>query len=191
MKKVIVGLIIAFLIAVCSVIGYNLGVGSQKQSIADSYTRGYLSGNNTGYKTAQDNILSSVPKDVSYEEVARFVADDRTDENEYDVDHFNCEDFSRIVRENAIRSGIRCGYVELTLNKGSHAVNVFNVTNGHLVYLEAQRDILIPSIYGEISVGRNFIDELNTISWISGRGFTSLDDRKRDDWIIKRINIIW
>lgn len=191
MKRLILIIVMVALMAISTGGGYMVASQSNQQAIKDSYSNGYLSGKSTGYKVGQDSILSEMPKDVSYAEVVEFVAKDKTNEHEYDKVVFNCEDFSRIVRENANKAGIRCGYVELTLIGGSHAVNVFNVTNGYSVYLEAQNDVLMPSVYGEIGVGKNYIDALNTMGWVGGKGFVNISGIEGNGWIIKKMNTIW
>jgi hypothetical protein len=191
MKKSILIIVMIALMAISAGGGYIVATQSNQQEVRDSYTRGFLSGNDTGYKLGVDSIQSKIPKDVSYAEVVKFVKEDVTNEYEYDGEYFNCEDYSRIVRDRANAKGIRCGYVELTVNGGAHALNVFMVTEGYLVYMEPQDDTLLPSENGEVSIGGNYKDELRKHGSMYGKYISTLSESYGDNWVIKRVNIIW
>lgn len=80
--------------------------------------------------------------DPTYLEVARFIAQDKTDENIYDNETFDCEQFSQIVNNNAEEQGIRCAYVVIYFydtNTG-HAIIGFDTIDQGMVYIEPQTD---------------------------------------------------
>jgi hypothetical protein len=82
-----------------------------------------------------------VLKDPTYRELKSFIAADRTDENEYIVDSYVCEDFSADVKVHAMQQKIRCAYVSIRfIGDKAHAIVAFNTTDKGIVYIEPQSD---------------------------------------------------
>jgi hypothetical protein len=88
---------------------------------------------------------------VTYQQIVEFLDRDDTDKIKYS-DDFNCDDFTILLRDNAIKDGIKCGWVDLVLaDKGKltsygHALNVFDTLDKGLVYVDAQVDGIFDSI---------------------------------------------
>lgn len=82
-----------------------------------------------------------VLKDPTYQEMKNFIAADRTDSKPYDLNKYNCVDFSADVIANAAKQKIRCSYVtiDFTGNTG-HAIVAFNTLDRGLIYIEPQHD---------------------------------------------------
>lgn len=76
--------------------------------------------------------------DPSYEELKMFLKTDRTDTIPYDYDSFVCADFAEAVHNNAEKSGIKAGFVNIDFNEinDGHACNVFNTTDRGLVFVD-------------------------------------------------------
>ena len=51
----------------------------------------------------------------TFDEAISFLAEDRTDANEYVMDQYICSHFARDVNSSADSRGIRCAYVDLSL----------------------------------------------------------------------------
>lgn len=78
--------------------------------------------------------------DLSYGDLMTFLRMDKTDEHDYDIDEYNCYDFSRDVCNNAFDNGIHCGFVYMEFIEGGHAIVAFNTTDQGLVYIDPQYD---------------------------------------------------
>lgn len=80
--------------------------------------------------------------DPTYNEVYSFIANDKTDENAYIEDIFDCEHFSQQVNNNAESLGIRCAIVVIyfeEINTGHMIVGFETIYHG-MVYVEPQTD---------------------------------------------------
>lgn len=80
--------------------------------------------------------------DPTYNEIASFIAQDKTDEEEYIEDVFDCEQFSQQVNTNAENAGIRCAYVIIYFydTDAGHGIIGFNTVDQGMVYVEPQSD---------------------------------------------------
>jgi len=81
----------------------------------------------------------------TYNEVQTFLEKDKTNLIKYDIDNFNCGDFSSTVKNNAEKEGIRCGYAYVLAyddvsNGLPHAIVCFDTIDKGLVYFEPQYD---------------------------------------------------
>lgn len=76
--------------------------------------------------------------DVSWDELRRFLWDDRTDRARYDDGAFVCADFAERLHNNAEKAGIRAGYVFIQFpgNSPAHTCNVFETTDRGRVYVD-------------------------------------------------------
>lgn len=81
-----------------------------------------------------------VLKDPSYAELMSFLTADQTDKRNYDVNTYNCVNFSSDVKANAAKQKIRCAIVYVDFPSGAHDFNAFNTTDRGLIYIEPQDD---------------------------------------------------
>jgi len=130
-------------------VGYYQGLG-------EGYNTGNTTGYNCGYMVGFEKgkqsvvpVLEScgiVPKAVTYGKVAEFIKADKTDENKFVNQYYDCVSFTKTVRENANKLGIKCGVDTFTLegiNGGNimgHAINCFETTDRGIVYFDPQTD---------------------------------------------------
>jgi len=80
--------------------------------------------------------------DPTYNEVASFIASDKTDEIPYDNETFDCQHFAQTINDNAENRGIRCAFVIVHFyetNTG-HMIVGFNTVDQGMVYIEPQSD---------------------------------------------------
>jgi hypothetical protein len=78
-------------------------------------------------------------KDPTYDELIRFIMNDKTDTIIYDPDSFVCAQYTANVHNNAEKAGIRAGFVTVTFydNDEGHGLNVFNTTDKGLVFIDS------------------------------------------------------
>ncbi|MEM2210934.1 MAG: hypothetical protein QW372_05775 [Nitrososphaerales archaeon] len=138
------------------------------------------------YSDAQNTIeqlqlkLSTLEKGTlyrnpTYQEVKKFLKEDKTNEKRYIPNVYTCEDFSADVNNNAEKIGFRCGFVILHF-KGTeygHALIVFETIDRDLIYIEPQNDKEV-----KVALGVRY--------WIDN-GF---EHQQFDDTIVK-ITIVW
>jgi len=125
----------------------------------------YSAGHSEGYATGYDTGLNEGRThgyniwDPTYKEMENFIARDRTNENTYDINTYNCYDFTADVINNAEAENIRCAFVYILFPDGAHALVAFNTIDRGLIYIEPQND-------DEISV---------SVGWSSYYGKTILN----------------
>ena len=82
-------------------------------------------------------------EDPTFDEMCKFVEDDKTNSNYYIPYNYVCEDFAKNTIKNAKAQGIKVGYVEMeTLDGSGHAIVAFNTTDRGLYFLEPQLDVI-------------------------------------------------
>ena len=155
---ILVGLLIVVILCLVSgYAGYLRGQG-------DGYRSGVIAGAGSGYNL----------RDPTYHEVKQFLAQDRTDANQYVEGEYVCSDFAADVNSNAEAQGLRCALVEIKYPEGSgHAVVAFQTLDKGLVFVEPQYD-------EEVTI------EL-------GRSYAELNDYKKpsfDDTVMRYL-VIW
>jgi hypothetical protein len=142
---------ILIVLGVCG--GYFVGIDSgEKLGYAkgydkcgyDSYNKGYTLGESNGkeYVVSHIDQYVTVPKAVSYDEVVKFLKEDKTSDSKYSSD-FDCVSYSKEVRDNAIKRGMKCAIVVFDLSGTkniSHAINAFETTDRGIVYFDPQTD---------------------------------------------------
>ena len=94
-----------------------------------------------------------IMRDPSYSEALDFVLTDNTNEiKTYDELYYNCVHFSRDVNNHAEKQGIRCAYVEISLNNSlPHAIIAFNTTDAGIIYFEPQTDDIV-----NLEIGKDY-----------------------------------
>ena len=147
--------------------GYNRGYSTGQEvgysaGEQDGYSEGYISGKETGYGEGYDEGYDLgeaegydegaeagfghgyILRDPTYKEVIKFLATDRTNQNEYNDDDYGiyvCSHFARDVCNNAEAEGLRCAIVHLVFpGTTGHAVIAFDTIDEGLVYFEAISD---------------------------------------------------
>jgi len=84
----------------------------------------------------------------NYEEVIRFLSEDKTDANQYVESAYICAHFAREVNNNAESRGIRCAYVDLRYPTLAHAIVAFDTIDEGMVYFDPQTDERVRPVIG-------------------------------------------
>lgn len=118
---------------------------------ADGYSQGEQAGYQEGYSEGVDDGLghSYTLRDPTYAEVFTFLGQDKTNENEYDVDDYVCSHFARDICNNAEDIGFRCAFVELRYPESGHAIIVFDTIDQGLIYIDPQFDAKVNPVIGK------------------------------------------
>jgi hypothetical protein len=131
------------------------------------YTTGYLAG-------VKDGAGSGYTiRDPTYDEMITFLRADKTNENVYDADTYNCYDYTSDLCKNAVAQGYRIGFVYLYFKESAHALVCFNTTDRGLIYVEPQYDDIV-----KVEVGLRYWGNIPNVR-------SSFDDT------IVRFGIIW
>jgi hypothetical protein len=152
--------------------GYQIGLTEgENAGLQEGYANGtqlghqdgYLEGNESGYAEGFDTgYLKGLKegagtgytlRDPSYQEMLNFIAEDKTDEHPYNVNDYNCYDFTKDVCNNASAQGIRIGDVYLEFPDSAHAIVCFNTTDRGLVFVEPQNDKVV-----SLEIGQHYFD---------------------------------
>ncbi|MGA3094310.1 MAG: hypothetical protein ABSD79_02870 [Dehalococcoidales bacterium] len=82
-----------------------------------------------------DNLEAQNP---TWSQLMSFIADDKTEQNEYIKNVYDCSQFSRDVHNNAEAAGIRAAEVQVSFKnmEAGHALNAFITTDYGLVYID-------------------------------------------------------
>ena len=120
--------------------------------------------------------------DPTYNELTSFIAQDKTNEEEYIEDVFDCEQFSQQVNTNAENAGIRCAYVVIYFDgtDAGHGIVGFNTVDRGMVYVEPQSDEWVENL----EIGNDFWTDC-----IVPTGNYYYDDSPNDT--IKEILLFW
>jgi len=106
------------------------------------------------------------------DEVRKFLEFDDTDEMEYDVEDWNCVDYTNLLIRKLMERGIFACETELVFEDDTaHAIVAIETEPGKIYYIEPQQDKIIPGSW--LYVGADYCDVVN---WAC------------DDWIIKKIS---
>ncbi|MBN1690030.1 MAG: hypothetical protein JW901_03305 [Dehalococcoidia bacterium] len=183
MKRIILTIVMALIVfgGAGYGVGYSMGYtagnseGWEKGTIhgnAQGYEKGYTAGFDNGkeYVVTHLDQYVTIPKAVAYEEVLGFLKEDKTDEQEFIDQYFDCISFANDLKERATTHGIKCAVVSMDLTgtkRIGHAINAFETTDRGIVYFDPQTD---GQRYG-IEVG----------------GYYTLSERYK----ITKVDIIW
>lgn len=158
---VVLTLSIGLLIAAAGFIAYDRGYA---EGHSRGYTAGSIAGAGSGYEV----------RNPTYDELMDFIADDRTDDNEYQAGTYTCVDFVADLNNNAEQAGYRAAYVYIEFpDNSAHSITAFSTVDKGLVYIEPQFDDEV-----RVQVGTSYA-ELN--------GYEIPD---YDDTVI-RTNLVW
>ncbi|RZN40304.1 MAG: hypothetical protein EFT35_03090 [Methanophagales archaeon ANME-1-THS] len=74
----------------------------------------------------------------TFDELRKFLVEDKTNEHTYSYGSFICGDFAEVVHNNAEAKGIRAGLVTITFSNDpiGHAINVFTTKDRGLIYVD-------------------------------------------------------
>jgi len=156
--------------------GYDEGhVSGKADGYEEGYEEGYASGEAGGYEEGMEAGLGHgyTLKDPTYTEAVAFLAEDRTDENEYIEDSYVCSHYTMDVCNNAEEEGLRCAVVELRFSDRGHVIIAFDTLDKGLLFFEPQFD--------------------NEVRVAVGESYSRLNDFQRTayDDTIRDILIIW
>ena len=119
--------------------GYDNGfIVGYENGHADGFEVGYENGYEEGriYMLAHGYPIM----DPTYQDMREFLERDRTDEQKYVKDVYECRHFATDVCNNAERAGIRCAFVSICFPEGGHALVAFNTVDRGLIFIEPQDD---------------------------------------------------
>jgi len=140
-------------------------------TVWDKYEKGYTAGYTDGVK---DGVGSGYTiRNPTYDEMRAFLAADKTDKNVYNVETYNCYDYTRDLCTNAFDQGYRAGFVYLYFKESAHALVCFNTVDKGLVYVEPQYDAIV-----NVAVGIRYWNDIPGV-------------RSPFDDTIIRFGIIW
>ncbi len=76
--------------------------------------------------------------EASWDELSRFLSEDRTDRIRYEDETFVCADFAEQLHNNAEQAGIEAGYVFIQFagDSPAHTCNVFDTTDRGRIYVD-------------------------------------------------------
>ena len=127
--------------------GYEIGeTHGYDNGYSVGRTDGYGAGLSEGYDTGYENGLNSVlghgysSRDPTYAEMKDFIDRDKTNENTYDINTYNCYNFTADVINNVEAENIHCGFVYILFPSNAHALVAFNTIDRGLIYIEPQSD---------------------------------------------------
>ncbi len=118
-------------------------------------------------------VNNPIAKNPTWNELVKFLQQDDTDRQEYDINSFVCADFAEMLHNNAERAGWRCAYVSVKLtgyrdfaNLGipsdtGHALNAFETTDRGLIYIDCTNStisgVLSADTVIEVAVGKSYV----------------------------------
>lgn len=120
--------------------GFSEGYG---QGYSGGQASGYSEGYEDGYEIGcQEGAGSGYTlRNPMYSELMRFLAEDRTDSNEYVEGVYVCSDFAAEVNNNAESAGFRAAFVIIDFpGERGHVVVAFETVDRGLVFIEPQFD---------------------------------------------------
>ncbi len=149
----------------------NAPTASANPSIDEAYMKGYREGYING---TRDGVGTGYNiRDPTYTEMKAFIASDLTDLNTYNINTYNCYDYTRDVCNNAFSHGFRAGSVYIEFAQRAHGLVCFDTVDRGLVFIEPQTDDEV-----NVAVGVHYYEQ-------AGFGAQGFDDT------IVEYNIIW
>jgi len=99
---------------------------------------------NYEYQKLNDTVMNEfhIP---TKKELYVFMNQDQTDKREYDLDSFDCTEFSNLFISNLYEQNIYGCITELEFESGGHAIVAIQTTND-IVYIDPQQDKIINKI---------------------------------------------
>lgn len=118
---------------------FGAGFGGHAFGEIGGYNRGYGLGYEEGYELGFQQTGYNL-RDPRYDELMRFLEEDKTDENEYKEGAYTCSNFAADLNNNAEEEGFRAAYVYIEYSDGAHALAAFETVDRGLVFIEPQFD---------------------------------------------------
>jgi hypothetical protein len=92
-----------------------------------------------------NKVLQAVPRyqlhDPTYTEVMELIRTDRTDQNKWIQNVYDCKYFSYDLKKSAEEKGLRCAFVNIVFpDRSGHCLNAFETTDRGLIFIEPQED---------------------------------------------------
>jgi len=154
------GIILVLGAAIAAYGSYNLGYNSGYDKghyvgYANGNSTGFVDGNASGYNLGYvKGIIDGVGRgynvrDPAYQEMLSFIASDKTDKNQYVVGSYVCWNFVADVKNNAFKSGYKCGDVYIEFPNSAHGIVCFNTTDRNLIFIEPQHDKIVTLTVGQ------------------------------------------
>jgi hypothetical protein len=123
-------------------------------------------------KVMLNNHLKNSDKVVvlsQYDYVKEFIRNDRTYLNRYDINSYNCQDFSQDMIRNARKYNMLSCVVTVTFGDAAHQIVSFNTIDNGVVYVEPQTN----KMFYSLELGKNFCDYVN---WNCDWNITKITD---------------
>ena len=114
-------------------------------------------------------------RNPTYSELNDFLAQDKTDSNEYVSGRYVCFEFATELNNNAEANGIRAAYVRIRFNEWAHAVVAFDTVDRGLIFIEPQSDREV-----ELNIDKPY-------SWLTA----GADITTRLDAVVLEVQFIW
>jgi len=164
LKRIFISIVILAVIGLGGFIVYNVAYARGE---AAGYDAGYSSGQNAGYTSGtqegydegynagyDEGVVAAsghayTLRDPTYQEAVSFIAQDRTNENEYLEDVYVCSHFACDVCNNAEGKSLRCAYVDIRYPDGGHSIVAFDTVDEGLVYFDAITDERVRPVIGK------------------------------------------
>ncbi len=90
-------------------------------------------------------------KEVTYDEVFRFVINDETKFNRYQFMRYECSNFAFDMCKNALKKGIMCSPVVIRFKNSGHVIVAFKTVDRGVVYYDPTADCFV-----NLSVGMHY-----------------------------------
>lgn len=97
---------------------------------------------------------------MSYSDMRDFLIIDQTDKTPYDIDRYNCVDYSKEIKEKAMDFGLICYPAVLHYPDRAHMILVFETSDAGKVFVEPQSDERVYPVVGEYFYGSGPIEEI-------------------------------
>ncbi len=96
---------------------------------------GFQRGNNLSIMRLNNSATAANP---SWQQLVSFLGADRTEDNPYDINSFDCVDYAEMLHNKAEAAGIKSAFVAVNFKNDpvGHTVNAFVTTDRGLVYID-------------------------------------------------------
>lgn len=121
---------------------FGAGFGGYAFGDIGGYNRGYEVGFDEGYEAGFQQTGYNL-RDPRYDELMRFLEEDKTNENEYVEGKYTCTNFAADLNKNAEDEGFRAAYVYIEYLDGAHAIAAFETVDKGLVFIEPRYDKVV------------------------------------------------
>lgn len=117
----------------------------------------------SGVIELEDPAPDIILKDPTFDELKCFILEDKTSQNKWVENVYECRHFATDVCNRAREAGWNSAFVLLCYERGQHSVVAFNTTDRGLVYIEPQTDAAIHPEVGGMYQGKEIKEIL--VAW--------------------------